>query len=95
MPGAMPQTEADIAPSALTVLYGEKVDKCAGFCSSQLERYVPLAQISNRYWDNATRGCLAPSANAPLDHVRLRAVENVWNSYVLQLCVINSFFRGC
>ena len=65
MPGAMPQTEADIAPSALTVLYGEKVDKCAGFCSSQLERYVPLAQISNRYWDNATRGCLAPSANAP------------------------------
>ena len=30
MPGAMPQAEADIAPSALAVLYCEKVDKCAG-----------------------------------------------------------------
>jgi hypothetical protein len=39
------------------------------------------------------RGCLAPQRHPAFDHVRLRAVENVWNSYVLQLCVINSFFR--
>jgi len=46
MPGAMPQAEADIAPSGLTVFYGEQVDKCARFCSSQLDRYVPLEQIT-------------------------------------------------
>src|SRR6266849_3478357 len=97
MLGAMPpQAEADIAPSALTVLYWERVDKCAGFCSSQLERYVPLGQITNRYWDNATRGCLAPQRQPPaLDYVRPRAIENVCNSYVLQLSVVISFVRGC
>jgi hypothetical protein len=39
------------------------------------------------------RGWLAPQRHPAFDHVRLRAIENVWNSYVLQLCVINSFFR--
>ena len=38
---------------------------------------------------------LAPSIPTDLDHAQLRAVEIVWNSYVLQLCVVNHFARAC
>ena len=44
---------------------------------------------------NTTCGCLAPQHQRALDHWRLRAVEIVWNSYVLQLCVVTYLSCGC
>ena len=45
--------------------------------------------------DSLTRGCLAPQPLTRLGSCAVSSVENVWNSYILQLYVIHSFPRGC
>ena len=44
MPGAMSQAGADIAPSALTTLYGKRWINVPSFVQARLERYVPSSK---------------------------------------------------
>jgi len=65
----------------------------------RLRAYRPRSTPAATATANPSRGgqdvCRPHSQDGCAPLMRPRAIENVWNSYVLQLCVVNCFSRGC